>query len=177
MRARERVSLGVACAVWLGAVGCAHNTAPPGWLPATEAARTLALGGWVTVKTGEQKQDRRTIEGELIAVHPDTLFVLSGDTLVAVDRARTRSVQLTGYAIDLNGMRGWTALGFFGAVSNGWFFALTGPLWIVGGSTATATASHAPEVRYPREPWNRLILYARFPQGLPAGVDRARLER
>jgi hypothetical protein len=176
MRARDRLPLAALLLLGLAATGCAHNTAPPGWLPDYEAAQKCALGGWVTVEAG-QKKSRWIVEGELIAVERDSLFVLSQGTLVGVDRGAARSIQLTGYAIDVSGMRGWTALGVLGSLSHGYIAGITIPLWILVGSVATGAASHTPELSYPGGKWERLALYARFPQGLPPMLDRAALQR
>ena len=157
--------------------GCASNPAPSGWLPPAEVAAVEAFGGWITVDTAAGRAaSAAEIAGELIAVHPDSVFVLSGNTLVAVPRARVASATLFAYDAQWGKLSTWGAVGTLLAVSNGWFFVLTGPTWIITSTIAAGSRSRAPMVSLGDQGgWDGLRLYARFPQGLPAGLDRGSL--
>jgi hypothetical protein len=175
MRVRSAGLVGILFMAGLLAGGCASSTAPNGWLPSAIDAGTRVRGGWATVSTGRDER-RPAAEGELIAVEPDTLFVLSGGTLVGVPRAAILRATVTGYYNDWKDMRAWTALGSISTFSHGGFLILSLPAWILVGSIATAGASREPQMVYPETKWEKLPHYARFPQGLPAALDRRRLE-
>jgi hypothetical protein len=164
---------------------CVSNPAPSGWLPPAEVAATDAFGGWITVDTAAQAQrgwfagsaTRRTeIAGELIAVHADSVFLLADSTLVSLPRAQVRRATLFAYDAQWGGLATWGFLGTLSAISNGLYFLLTGPTWIITSSIAAGSRSRAPMVSLSDQGgWERLRLYARFPQGLPEGLDRASL--
>jgi hypothetical protein len=156
---------------------CVSNPAPVGWLVPADVAATEAWGGWITADTSlSDRGARHELSGELIAVGPDSLFIMEDRTLVAVPRARVRHATLFAYDAQWGRLAGWGAVGTFAALSNGWFFGLTGPAWIIGGSLAAGNQSRAPrfETSDPAG-WDGLGIYARFPQGLPPGLDRASL--
>ena len=71
----------------------------------------------------------------------------------------------------------WTVAGTLSTASHGVALLLSAPAWIIGGSVATTKVSHAPLITYPSRPWSDLARYARFPQGLPIGLDPATLQR
>lgn len=160
---------------------CASIPAPSGWLPTAKGAATDAFGGWITVTTAAQTAQnsaspRAVTEGELIAVHPDSLFVLTEGALVAVPRARVQKATLFAYDPHWGALGAWGVLGTLFAISNGWYFALTGPTWVITTAIAAGSRSRASSVSLDDSAgWERLRAYARFPQGLPAGLDRATL--
>lgn len=185
--------------------GCASNSAPPGWLDAPEPNQDFAYGGWVEVRYLDHAAERRTA-GELIAVSSDSIYVLPGDGLTAIGRHAVVGVRLTGYDSDAENIASWTAVMAASSVSHGLGAIGTVPAWILVGSLLTAATSHGPVIESngesrpgetpPHSPpgtpparadgfvarptgqdsWDRLPLYARFPQGLPPAVDRAALQ-
>lgn len=183
--------------------GCASNTAPPGWLDPPERALVSPYGGWVQVQVHEAAS-AGSADGELVAVAADSLHLLRGTEFVSVARSDIRTVRLTGYRSDAHKILGWAVLGSLGSLSHGVIAIFSIPVWILGGTGATIGATHAPEIIYggnataglPRrhiragqllpgesppaaEPggatWAKLGLYARFPEGLPPGLDRRAL--
>ena len=56
------------------------------------------------------------------------------------------------------------------------YASFTVPIWILIGSISTASATRQPEINYPGSNWESLTLYARFPQGIPPGLERSVLE-
>lgn len=169
---RRRRALGA----WLLLLGsaCFRTTAPEGWLSVPDVAQREAYGGWIRLEPA-QGTDTRSLEGELIAATPDTLYVLTPDSLVAVATKALTSATLTTYDARLNELTTWTALGAVATLSHGVGLILTLPTWIIVGTTATASASKAPRV----ESLDAAVLrpYARFPQGLPPAVDRRALRQ
>lgn len=175
------IRVGSAAGAIVLVAACVSNPAPSGWLPPAEVAAGEAFGGWITVDTAAQRgwlaaRPLTEIAGELIAVHADSVFVLSESTLVALQRARVRRATLFAYDAQVGELSTWGVLGTLSAVSNGLFFLLTGPTWIITSTIAAGSRSRAPMVSLTDQGgWEGLRLYARFPQGLPEGLDRASL--
>jgi len=150
--------------------GCASHTAPERFLPTPEQAQTDGYGGWIEL--GIRQGNRRgSVKGELVAVTRDSVWVL-GDTgaVVAVATATVHSGKLTGYNSRWGAVAGYTALGVLSTISNGWLLIFTAPTWVITGTVAGANESHAPQRKTPPLDWPDLAVFARFPQGLPAGL-------
>jgi hypothetical protein len=158
--------LGVSLVLLLGA--CFHTTAPEGWLPTPAVAQQEAFGGWIRVEYTDG--GARTVEGELIAAGADSLHVLTTDSLVSLAIGAVSSATLTAYDSQYGRIVNWTFLGALGTLSNGWISILTLPLWAIVGTSSAASASRGPRVQSLEAALLRP--YARFPQGLPDGVDR-----
>ena len=154
--------------VLLTASSCFRTTAPTGWLPTAVEAQREAYGGWIKLdyKVGDTRQ---TMHGELIAAASDSVHVLTYDSVVVVPTASVITGTLTAYDAQHGALRLWTILGGVSAVSHGLVLVLTVPVWAIVGSAATASASKVPRVES-TDP-SLLRLYARFPQGLPPGLD------
>ena len=148
--------------------GCFRTTAPKGWLPTAEKAQQDAYGGWIKLDftTGVTPN---TVHGELIAATSDSVHVLSSDSLVVVPTASVIAGTLTAYDAQHGALRWWTVLGGLSTLSHGFGLVLSAPVWAVAGSMATASGSKAPRVES-TDP-TLLRMYARFPQGLPPGLD------
>ena len=155
--------------------GCASNTAPPGWLPTPEVAGRDAYGGWIELSTRSDTAPIR-IEGELIAVSEDTAWVLTVTGAIAVPVSTVLSGKLTGYNAKAGTLGGLTAVGAFSTVSNGALLIVTAPAWLIVGTAAAASQSHAPVQQIPTVGWQQLAAFARFPQGLPPGVSLNQLK-
>jgi hypothetical protein len=156
------------------ASACFQTTAPEGWLSTPAVAQREAYGGWIsaayTLGAGTA-----TVEGELIAASPDSLHVLTADSLVTVATSAVTSATLTTYDARLNTLNMWTILGAVSSLSHGVGLLLSVPMWIIVGTTATASASKAPRVQSVDAALLRP--YARFPQGLPPGLERRALRQ
>ena len=159
------VGLGIAIAC----TACAHNTAPAGWLPKPTEAQTAAYGGWIEL-TYLGSEERHT-DGELIAVSAESVWVLSGNEGLAIPTAGVKRGKLTAYAAQKGGLTLWTVVGTLSTISNGAFLIFTAPMWIIGGSLAVGGESRAPQRKSPSLAWVELAPFARFPQGLPPGIE------
>ncbi|HZL84220.1 MAG TPA: hypothetical protein VFD07_02455 [Candidatus Krumholzibacteria bacterium] len=179
-------SLAILCA------GCATNTAPPGWLPDAEEIQSSPHGAWVTIRLVEQREGQ-AFHGELIAMHPDSIFMLNADGLLGFPSSDVDNIKVTFFDIDA-GPALWTTVGAVSAVSHGWYGVFTLPIWIFVGGSTSASYSHAAEIKLPRDsyaPGERAKRkassakadaarpmarsFARFPGGLPANLDRTSL--
>jgi hypothetical protein len=122
-------------------------------------------GAWVSIKTGYAQRG-----GELIAVTEDSVF--AADTLLrAVASSDILSARLALYDIgDQMGVA--VSLGTLSTISNGVFLIFTAPMWLIGGSIAAVNRSYDPIIDYPDKPLKEFAPFARYPQGLPPGLDR-----
>jgi hypothetical protein len=161
------------CVLLVTGAGCASTSAPEDWLsPATDMQRE-AFGGWAAVRSGGAAS-ANVVQGELIAATSDSLFVLSlRDSLHVVARPTVNELKLTGYDSNWGYLSIWTFLGTLSTASHGFFLILSAPVWIIGGSVATASQSRRPI--YTNPPLDVLQQFARFPQGMPPGTVREAL--
>jgi hypothetical protein len=143
---------------------CARHTAPPDFLPKPQDAGRDAHGGWV-----ELTHLATRIEGELLAVGADSVWVLRQRAVVALATRDVSELKVTGYAASKGPLIGWTALGSVSTASHGFFLVLSLPTWVIVGVVSTAAETNAAQLKLPRAGWADLARYARFPQGLPPG--------
>jgi len=173
-----------AVAMALGLSGCVGTSAPREWLPSVQDARSEAFGAWTELNIKESEEQKYQVRGELIAVHDDSIFVWGPEGLAAFGRDHVTRVKLTTYRPTHNGMAMWTLLGSLSTISHGVGLAISFPVWVIGGSVATASVSGEPDETCPESVikqsghpcWEKLSKFARFPQGLPPTLDRTRLE-
>ena len=159
-----------ALGAWVVCVACAANSAPAGFLPKPVEAQQLAFGGWIELTLKGGPRDSARVEGELIAVSADTVWVLTIAGARAVPTASVGRGKLTGYDSE-SGEVATAVLG--GAVmtfTNGAFLVFTAPMWIIGGLITEANQAALPVKEIPRDAWVDLRPFARFPQGMPPGV-------
>lgn len=153
------------------AVSCASNPkTPDGWLVDAEEAARDPWGGWAVV---EQPSTPR-VAGELIAVHPDSVFLLpETGRLVGLDRAGLGEAVVVKYRPAT--LYPWALLGGVSTISNGAFLLFTAPMWAIGGVLATRSENVASRIEIPPRPWEEAAPFARFPQGIPPDLDRGTL--
>ncbi len=147
---------------------CATTDVPSHWLSDPDRVATDVRGGWIDIKSLQGH-----ITGELIAATKDTVFV-ADSVLHAVVSGDIASARLVTY--DVSSMGGYVFLGTLSTISNGWFLAATAPMWIIGGSIAAVSRSFDPIIDYPSKPLTDFAPFARFPQGLPPGLDRGAIQ-
>ncbi len=161
--------LAVAAAIAAGP-GCVSNTDPR--RRSVTQAITDGKGGWIvlTTRTGE------VLAGELISVEPIAVRVLvPPGHLRTVVRDDVVRAELFGYRSDSGNVGAWGALGTLSALSHGFFFFLSGPIWLTSAAIAGRVESTASRVTQ-GDGWAAFTKWARFPQGLPAGAA-TKLER
>ena len=156
------------------AAGCATADLPKN-LPNAKEAILSGKGAWAVVTCDSQKY-----RGELIAVSGDSLFLIVGPVLAAIPRLQITEAKLfiVDYPVSGSGITTWTIFGVASTLSHGVGLVMTAPLWlIVSAAAGPAAASDADDgdLRYPGTSISRFSEFARFPRGLPQGIDRARL--
>ncbi len=170
---RRFVQVTLLAALLLG--GCAHNTAPPDFLPSPQEARREGYGGWLELTVREGARGSRTAAGELLAVSEEELVLLGDSGVTTVPTAAVRGGRLTGYRSSAGLVGSFAALGTLSTVSNGYFLVFTAPMWIFGGTIAAGTESTSPVIEVPPPHWLALAAWARFPQGIPPGLETGTL--
>lgn len=166
IRAVHRVSV----AAVLSCVACAHSSAPRGWLPRPAEAQATAYGGWIELTYRERGEKHRT-DGELIAVSGDSVWVLTDTVGVVIPTSAVEKGKLTAYAAQTSTMTTWIVVGTLATISNGAFLIFTAPMWLIGGSLAAGAESRSAERKQPPLAWSVLAPFARFPQGMPEGME------
>ena len=169
----------------LAVAGCAggpidRTESPTGLMtsPARVSVTCVPVGGSsITVTTtGESK-----VTGELIAADPDELDVLVADghmLRLRADQIARADVSLYSNNAIVAVLTAWAIAGTASALSHGVFFSISGPTW-----TAVSTVAIAPVAADPgrfvtvKDNLGRLYQYARFPGGMPMGVDETSLRK
>ena len=145
---------------------CAGNPAPEGFLPSRVEAQSSPYGGWMELELANKQR----VAGELLAVTPDSVWVLTAQGGRVIATRAVMNGKLTAYQSQAGAISGWTALGVLSTASNGVVLVITAPLWILTGTVAASNDSHDPVMHVPRPYWTQLAPFARFPQGMPAGA-------
>jgi hypothetical protein len=164
------------------ASGCVLTKAPKGWLSDPEDLASNVRGGWIEIEwfvANRSDRSSRSVEeamGELIAVHDDSLYVLTSKDLHAIAVDQIKRSRLFIYDSHLGSLQSWAFAGLLSTMSHGVFLILSAPMWLISGIAITASHSRQPLVSYDpgRNSLQRFNLdtiraYSRFPQGMPKG--------
>ena len=166
---------GVAFVVVLVTAACASNPAPPTWQRPAEEMPQFPFGMWIQL-TVQSSTGRQVVAGEFLAVGTDSVYMLPFESpVLSVARSSVMAGTIAEYDARWGTLAGWAAGGaLISPLVNGWLSAISFPIWVIGGVASTSMASHDALTRYPWV-WPEVRKFARFPQGLPATVDRASL--
>lgn len=166
---RSREVLAILALIAATVCGCASApTSPPDWLPDPDEVRSSPHGGWIEVDFATTRGVEQ-IDGELLAIQNERVFVLIGDAVRSAPIDSVRNARLTWYDSHGGGVAGLTVLGTVSTISNGFFLVFTAPMWMIGGSVAANSRYHDPILKSPEHSWDEIRPYARFPQGIPPG--------
>ncbi len=155
--------------------GCAGTNVPKNWSSDPDEMKSDTYGGWISVEYDSTGNKKSEISGELIAVSNDSIFV-ADIILNSIARKDITSARLTSYRSNFGSMSGLTVLGNISTISNGMFLIFTFPMWLIGGIISVTTQSYIPIIDYPQKDFEEFNPYSRFPQGLPAGMDRRKIK-
>ena len=146
----------------------------PQYVPKPSEIGLNYRGAYITINTTASED--RTVSGELIAVEPKEIIVLTGNDpgqgTVAVRIDQIEKYKLK-YARSTKFDWAIPLFSLF-TISHGWYAFITMPTNII----ATSFASSSGRFKYGKQdlPINRLGMFARFPQGIPEGVDMDSIE-
>ncbi|CAN5918161.1 hypothetical protein BH11MYX3_BH11MYX3_09550 [soil metagenome] len=166
MRARDLMLIAALC-------GCVSNPDPR--QPSIQKMEREGLGGYIVVTTRQGE----IVQGELISVESQVVRVLRlgrQQSLVIVPLTDVRTAELYHYESE-GGLGVWAALGTLSTISHGFFLVLSAPAWILTGSLAAGIESRHVINEYPDDDWPVFAKWARFPQGMPLGLDEEALLR
>jgi hypothetical protein len=164
MWAARGLVLAATCAV----ASCTPFTSPRRELAASPRQMLdNVYGGYVEVQYG----DGGTTAGELIEARSDGLVVLAPQALVDIPRAAIATARVVGFQSQEQYLIGAGVLGTLSTLSHGQYLVITAPVWVLATSLMGAAETNAGVLSYPRGQLESFSLYARFPQGLPPGVD------
>ncbi|HMP99242.1 MAG TPA: hypothetical protein PKC24_05625 [Cyclobacteriaceae bacterium] len=142
----------------------------PAYLPTSNNIGVNEYGSHIKIN---QKSGER-ISGELIAINENEIIVLTGSVervckqldVSSVDRFKILYARPKNY--------GWTIPLFtIFTITHGWFLALTAPVNLIATSTVTTSGQNAFTYNHKNMTLDKVRMFARFPQGLPEGVDMA----
>ncbi|HEX7839319.1 MAG TPA: hypothetical protein VF469_17700, partial [Kofleriaceae bacterium] len=123
-------------------------------------------GGWIVVTQRNGAQ----IDGELIAVDPGDVRVLTATGLVLVAKPAVATARLWAWQTEHGVLGLWGTAGMLSTITHGFWLVFSAPIWFLSTTITTSVESRASIVDYPDDGWGKLSPWARFPQGLPAGV-------
>ncbi|HLG94030.1 MAG TPA: hypothetical protein VI546_04270 [candidate division Zixibacteria bacterium] len=165
------------CSGAILAAGCAGSSAPAGWLKIPSKVQSQAYGAWAEVQYEmESSKKKPTVSGELIAFEEESVYVLTESMLVGVPTSNISKARLTSYDSNAELLAVWALVGTLSTPSHGVGLIFSAPAWLVTAIAVPAKQSRTPIKRFPDKPWWELRGYARFPQGLPPGLDRQSLK-
>ncbi|MDZ7336124.1 MAG: hypothetical protein ONB32_13315 [candidate division KSB1 bacterium] len=154
---------------------CAVTHAPRIWLATPLNMQIESYGGWLEVKYYSNSKAKAQLSGELIAIGADSIFI-ANVTFHAIAVSSIKSARLVTYKSDAERMGVLVVCGTLSTFSNGFLLLITAPIWIIGGSIAVSTRSFEPILDYPKQPLSRFAPFARYPQGLPPGINRNQIK-
>lgn len=140
-------------------------------------------GSWIVLNTHNDTLpfDDKSISGELMAIQSDTVYLLTDSALMAVNRNMISSAVL--YLFNSQSAIAPVIAGLFsmpsvlGAIikDDAAFLLLGAPLLLTG-AIMGFNEDGGNVMKYPdKYQLNDLIKFARFPQGLPSGLDPEKL--
>ena len=161
-------------------IGCQVNrdiTAPNGFLPSgpVKVAKE-AYGGWM-VAMQNQSGTLTPVQGELITIHDDTVYILSQSQLNAIPVSAVSHAKLELHYQNALGYTLWSVAGGLSTLSHGFGLIYTAPMWLISGLSVSSSAARQPNIiHFPQTGLDEFKKFSRFPQGRPADVDLRKLE-
>ncbi len=152
----------------LALAACASSPIPVDHVPTAQEVGSRATGSWIAVWDRRE----RLVVGELIAIDRGSFYLLpERRQLVTIPVAEVDHARLEAYRSDSSGLAIWGGLGTASTLSHGGWLLISAPAWILTSIAAGSINRHHPFYDYPDHPAEELRAFARFPQGVPPGVD------
>jgi hypothetical protein len=153
---------------------------------ATGGGRLSVHGRQVAaLEVGDGARRRPPREGELIAAEPGRIWVLGKEQVFEVPLSSLEEVRVRRHGFTSGKAFLWAIVGGVvtggllaaacssveGARDCGNVFAVVGGIWLGVGGLAAASMGGSSSIAVPRPSVENLSPYARFPQGVPEGLD------
>jgi hypothetical protein len=152
---------------------CSSVKAPLGTVPVRNALATDTFGGWIELSLISPKD---SISGEFIATSNDSLYIMDRGEVKIYAVSNISLARLVIFKNMSSTFGAWTFLGSLLTISNGAFLLFTLPTTLIMGiSTTIGEAKRINFLDYPSNSIENLSKYARFPQGIPEGLNIADL--
>jgi hypothetical protein len=163
---KNKISIILCLVILAGA--CTGVRAPGESVPKRKALETDAFGGWIIINPGSPE----VLMGELISHTDESVFIMTNVRLEEIAKSQIDSARLIMYNTQALEYSLWTTLGSLSTLSNGYFLAFTFPMWLVTGiPVSTGEVRRQNYLDYPETGWSEIAKFARFPQGMPAGIN------
>jgi len=148
-------------------LGCRSVSVSPGFEPTRAKLARDGFGSFIilTLNNGSIPT------GELIAVTPDTVFVLVGEKVVPFPGSSVRSARVVIFRNKAGAYGAITFLLCLGTLTNGMFLIGTLPLNLIAGIAVASSENRYRNYIDYSDTDTGLSKYARFPQGIPEGVN------
>jgi hypothetical protein len=148
---------------------CASSRAPQGWLSKLDQVQRQAFGAWVSLerRSGETTV---TLSGELIAVEGRDVLLLGEKGIVQIPVSEVEKTRVEIFH-EARKAALWATLGTLSTISHGIGLIISAPIWISVGIGYAAGESRTGMMEFSGIPLDEIRKFARFPQGLPRGVD------
>jgi hypothetical protein len=168
---RNRSLVVIMAAALVVVTGC--GSAPPGpegWLPDVQDVPKDPYGGWIEVKYAAEDSGRYRVEGELLAIDGESLYLDDEGVPRSVPLDSIISARLGSCDPHSGAVGGIAFFGVLSTLSNGGFLILTAPAWIAVGAGGSASLADAAIIKSKSADWDEFRMFARFPQGMPPGM-------
>lgn len=144
------------------------------YLPESEAIDVNQYGSFIRVHT----KDREINRGELLAIEGVNLVILNKDTTKAkISEINTANVKSFKLRFAKSKHYEWTIpVSMLITISHGWYAALTLPVNIITTTSVSVGGENAYMYNQKDLTFDKLKMFARFPQGLPPDIDLARIK-
>jgi hypothetical protein len=181
MRKEIRLILGTTCFILL-LTGCSRSLAPSAYKYSIYDTERQISGCWTDVKiiSSKSNQGEVFVSGELIAIEPDTMYLLSLSKLETISLDSVNEVILRMYQNRAGKFILATTLlyatNIAGAIINdSGGFLLIGIPGLLTGTIISLIESSKSNLRCSNKyDISDLKKFARFPQGIPQGIDKSR---
>jgi hypothetical protein len=165
--------------------GCAASRVPSEYRFGPKSLRKQISGNWMDIKfhSGDITNPLKSLSGELIAIQSDSIFILASNGLAVVHLSAIDETVLYMYNNQAGGLAVLTGLLYMPNIiaalvmEEPGFLIIGVPLVLTGSTLAIVESSnHSNLLKYPySNKLEELKKFARYPQGLPPGIDRSRL--
>jgi hypothetical protein len=165
--------------------GCVASRVPVDYAYNPGKLKRVITGNWTEVKLNSRDitGNETALSGELIAIQSDTVYILNGLGLQGIHKSNINEAVVYMYKNQAGTFAIVTGLLYIpdivaSIVIGTPGFLFIGAPWLVIGSVLSIVegSDHSNLLKYPySNQLQELKKFARFPQGMPPGIDKSRL--